>query len=519
MKPRALQVVLVILVITSLVALAGCDSGGQPNAVATIASLAPTTATSTIFPTPQPTSATTPAGLPTTIATASVRVPAAQPTAASTAVPQALIDLAKKIITQMSQGDFADVETQFDDTMQSQIPQDKLKSAWDQLVANYGAYKGQKNVTTGQQGGFNIVVVTTGFASSDLDIRLVFGQDGRVAGLFFQPTNPSAQPTYVPPPYVDQSKFTEKEVTVGSGQWQLPGTLTLPAGKGPFPGVVLVHGSGPEDRDETIGPNKPFRDLAWGLASQGIAVLRYDKRTYTYQKQMSSLQDTITVKEEVTDDAVLALNLMRKLYSSSENGVDPNRVFLLGHSLGGMLVPMIVQQQPTPQGTPYIAGAIVMAGPTRPFEDILLDQAKYIANLDGVVSDAEQQQLSILQNQIANVKKPDLSSSTPATDLPLGLAAPYWLSLRGYNPAQVAAGQKEPMFIMQGLRDYQVKEVDFNGWKSALSGRANVTFKLYPNVNHIFKEGEGMGTPDEYNMPGHVSQEAVDDIGAWILKQ
>jgi dienelactone hydrolase len=408
----------------------------------------------------------------------------------------------------MSQGDFAAVETQFDETMQSQLPAGTLKGAWDQIVANYGPYQGQKDVTTSQQGGFNNVVVTTQFASTDLNIRAVFGQDGRVAGLFFQPANPSVMPTYVPPPYVDESKFSERDVTIGSGQWQLPGTLSIPAGKGPFPGVVLVQGSGPEDRDETIGANKPFRDLAWGLASQGIAVLRYDKRTFAHQQQIASILDTITVKDEVTDDAELALDLLK-----TEQGVDPNKVFLLGHSLGGMLVPMIVQQKPG------IAGAIVMAGPTRPFEDLLLDQANYIAGLDGVVSDTEQQQLDILKNQVANVKKPDLSSSTPSTDLPLGLPASYWLSLRDYHPEQVAAGQKVPMLIMQGLRDYEVKQMDFDGWKNALLARSNVTFKEYPNLNHIFKEGQGMGTPDEYNMPGHVSQQVVKDISDWIGKQ
>jgi fermentation-respiration switch protein FrsA (DUF1100 family) len=507
MKPRALRAIFVIIVFMSAVTLAGCDTGGP--ATATVMAPTPTASlsgglTPTAGVTAQPTPAATSAGA----STGTAAVPSPQPTAAGAGVPQTEIDAAKQIITQMSQGNFAAVETQFDETMQSQLPADKLKGAWDQLVANYGAYQGQKGVTTGQQQGFNIVVVTTQFPASDLNIRLVFGQDGRVAGLFFQPANPSVQPTYVPPPYVDQSKFSERDVTIGSGQWQLPGTLTIPNGKGPFPAVVLVHGSGPQDRDETIGPNKPFRDLAWGLASQGIAVLRYDKRTFAHQQQMANIEDTITVKDEVTDDAVTALQLLK-----TEQGVDPNKVFLLGHSLGGMLVPMIVQQEPD------IAGAIVMAGPTRPFEDIILDQANYIANLDGVVTDAEQQQLNILKNQVANVKKPDLSSSTPKDDLPLGLPAVYWLSIRGYHPEQVAVGQREPMLIMQGLRDYQVKEVDFNGWKNALSGRNNVIFKLYPNVNHIFKEGQGMGTPDEYNMPGHVSQQAVNDIAAWIGKQ
>ena len=136
---------------------------------------------------------------------------------------------------------------------------------------------------------------------------------------------------YRPPDYVARASFSEQQVTVGAdSEWALPATLTLPAGKGPFPAVVLVHGSGPNDRDETQGPNKPFQDLAWGLGSQGIAVLRYDKRTLVYRGKLGALPN-ITVKEETVDDALAAVALLRQT-----PGIDPKRIFVLGHSLGGI---------------------------------------------------------------------------------------------------------------------------------------------------------------------------------------
>src|SRR5262249_57372826 len=122
------------------------------------------------------------------------------------------------------------------------------------------------------------------------------------------------------------------------------------AGAGPFPGVGLAHGSGPNDRDETIAQNKPFKDLALGLASRGIAVLRYDKRTKVYPAKMAGLAG-LTVKDEVVDDAIAAASMLR-----SQPRIDPARVFVLGHSLGGMLVPRIAAADAK------LAGVIVMAG-------------------------------------------------------------------------------------------------------------------------------------------------------------
>lgn len=295
---------------------------------------------------------------------------------------------------------------------------------------------------------------------------------------------------------------------MGTVQLALPGTLTLPKGQGPFAAVVLVHGSGPQDRDETIGPSKPFRDLAHGLASRGIAVLRYEKRTKAFPTQMAAIVNTLTVKEEVIDDVLAAAALLRE-----NNQIDPNKVFVLGHSLGGYVVPRIGKLDSK------IAGFIIMAGTARPLEDVVVEQLTYIFSLDGVISDTEKASLEQLKGQAARVKDPNLSAETPAADLLLGAPASYWLDLRGYRPAEVAKELSRPMLILQGGRDYQVTDADFQLWKKALSSRKNVEFKFYEGLNHLFVEGQGKSTPAEYEQAGNVAKVVLDDIAEWIKRQ
>ncbi len=153
--------------------------------------------------------------------------------------------------------------------------------------------------------------------------------------------------------------------------------MTKPAGVGPFPAVVLVHGSGPNDRDETFGPNKTFKDLALGLGSRGVAVLRYDKRTKVYGAKVSKL-NPFTLKAETIDDALEAVALLRK-----EPGIDATAIFVLGHSLGGTAAPRIGAADSG------IAGLIMLAGAVRPLEQSIVDQMQYLADADGVISDAE----------------------------------------------------------------------------------------------------------------------------------
>ena len=402
--------------------------------------------------------------------------------------------------------EYATFMEKFDATMKGALPLDKLQEARESLNQRLGAFKQQISIRGEKYQQYDIVYVTWQFESMTIDFKLVLNPSGQIAGMFFVPAQ-SKSAAYVAPSYVKPDSYKEQEITVGSGQWALPGTLTLPTGNGPFPAVVLVHGSGPNDRDETIGPNKPFRDLAWGLASKRIAVLRYEKRTKEHAvKFTKELVTALTVKEETIDDALSAVTFLRQTKS-----IDPARIYVLGHSLGGMLLPRIGLADP------QITGLIIMAGPTRTLEDITLDQITYISGLDGAISAEEKTYLDSMKLQVERVKDPTLSPLTPAASLPLGLPANYWLDLRNYSPAETAKKLKQRMLILQGARDYQVTLADFDGWKSILTSRPGVQFKLYPDLNHLFISGEGRSTPTEYGNTGHVAEQVIMDITGWIL--
>lgn len=307
-----------------------------------------------------------------------------------------------------------------------------------------------------------------------------------------------------PPPASDA--VVESEVTVGAEPWLLPGTLTLPTAEGPLPGVVLVHGSGPHDRDETIGPNKPFRDLARGLAARGVATLRYEKRTKAHRKRMAELAQTITVEEETVADAALAAALL-----GTRPEIASGRVYVLGHSLGGTVAPRIAAK------APGLAGLVILAGSTRPLEDLVLEQFLYISLSDGRQGKGEAEALSNLAKQVSAVKDEALKDSAPGVlKLPFGVPAGYWLDLRAYDPARAASQLDLPMLFLQGGRDYQVTAADFESWRAALRSRNNAVFVWIPNVNHLFIAGKTKSVPLEYFRSGHVDPAVIDIIAEWV---
>jgi uncharacterized protein len=396
---------------------------------------------------------------------------------------------------------FEEAVQSFDPTMTTLMPAASLQTTWNTLLTQVGDFKEIKNTRTAQQSGYDIVFVTCNFQNAAIDVKVVYDAGGKIAGLFFAPASETA--AYNPPEYANTTLFTETEVTVGTEPWQLPATLTMPKGDGPFPAVILVHGSGPNDRDETIDGNKPFKDLAWGLASQNIAVLRYEKRTRQYPNECAAMIDRFTVQDETIDDAIEAVNQL-----SRTKGIDSKKIFVIGHSLGGMLAPRIAAQDDR------IAGIIMMAGAARKLEDLMLEQTQYIAGLDGKTDDTEAGQIKTLQEQITKIKELDFSPG----EIILGAGKAYWQDLEQYDPVTTAEKLTVPMLILQGERDYQVTMVDFANWSSALQGHANVTLKTHPDLNHLFITGSGKSTPAEYTKPGNVAQESVEDIAAWVKK-
>jgi uncharacterized protein len=420
-----------------------------------------------------------------------------------------LIVKARAFLDALSRGDFQAAARDFDETMMKVSGPDKLAEFWKQVPERMGAFKRQTAARRDQFGDYEVALVTCEFEKVTLDARVIFDKEKKIAGFQFVPSLPPAK--YEPPPYADPAKFEEREVTVGNDPWTLPATLAVPKGEGPFPALVLVHGSGPNDRDETIGPNKPFQDLAWGLASRGIAVLRYEKRTRIYGPKLIADPKfaSLTVKEETVDDALEAVRLL-----TSTERIDRGRIFVLGHSLGGMLIPRIALA-----GKDLgIAGFIIMAGLTNPVPETYLRQMTYLLGLDGETSVDDRKQLDEIKRDVARINTLQDSDAGMSEKI-LNASPAYWLDLRGYFPPEVALKTDKPMLILQGSRDYQVTIEDFENWKKALGGRADVEFKLYPKLNHLFAEGQGLPTPNEYSLVhGSVAEYVVSDIAAFISK-
>jgi hypothetical protein len=262
---------------------------------------------------------------------------------------------------------------------------------------------------------------------------------------------------------------------------------------------VLVHGSGPHDADETIGALKPFRDLALGLASRGVAVLRYEKRTRAHPRALPP--NEWTLEEETIEDAVAACQLLR-----GRTEIDPRRILVAGHSLGGMAAPFIAARDGK------LAGMVLLAANARSVLDLLEEQTQYLAKLAGPPPEAVRKKLEAIREGIQAIRAGKLEGVTEK----LGMPAPYLARLHQTDPVEAAKKLTLPILVVQGGRDYQVTKADFDLWKKHLDGREQVTFKLYDDLNHAFVVGKGPSSPAEYQVRGHVDERVVQDLTGWI---
>lgn len=327
-----------------------------------------------------------------------------------------------------------------------------------------------------------------------------FDREGKIDELGIQGKQAEPAPE---PNYISKVSFSEKEVAFGSSPWQIPGTLTLPEGKGPFPVVILVHDSGPADRDSTTGSIKPFRDLAAGLAANNIAVLRYDKRSLVHSTKMQFVAN-VTLNEEIEQDVYQAAE-----YLKSVGEIDNTKIIALGYGLGGYALPRIL----TTAGDTFKAG-IIINGNSRPQYEIYPEYYQYLQK-KGYSS---QGQVEYITEQVNLLKADSFDPKNPPDAYTMGKEF-YFSDMKSYDVMGMAERLTQPFLVMQGQRDFLIKsDIDYTNWQKAFHLNRSSDFKLYPRLNHIFTEGEGDSTPSEYYDKANIPQYVIDHIIDFINK-
>jgi hypothetical protein len=300
---------------------------------------------------------------------------------------------------------------------------------------------------------------------------------------------PTALPTPLP-------HFVSRDVAFPSADGtRLAGTLTVPErGRGPYATLVLVHGSGPQDRDEAIGPNPVFLELSNALSNAGYAVLRYDKRGIG----KSGGRNSLGTRDELIDDVKAAYR-----FASAQPEVDPKRIYLLGHSEGGELVPTVAAEEPR------VAGIVLMAPPALPLWRVIMEQS--------LASSPPAQRAAVESKELT-----DFQNAREGHD-----SMRAWLrSSMDVDPIVDIKRVHLPILILQGAADVQVLPSDLPGLTAAArSVNRDVTVHVFSNDNHLFeavtpgvKQTPYVALQQYLTVPARLDARMLAALEAWLAE-
>lgn len=394
----------------------------------------------------------------------------------------------------------------YTDELKSQLEVQGGFEVLQQSLKTLGELKAMEDVIVSCGDNFETYSVPCRFEVQNVNLTVSIDSEGRIQGIFTLEYTGNGQKEDGATLPSGLSEIDLNLPVSGHEGWSLPGTLTLPSGDGPFPVVVLVHGSGNNDRDETILKNKPFRDIAWGLAQKGIAVYRYDKRTCVYSKEMAA-DPRLTLDDETVADAAGAVELLKK-----QGQIDSERIFVLGHSLGGGALPRI-HHTLEEQGL-SAEGYIFLAAPARPLAAMMREQYEFLASINPAQSEAQKDQLTEIYESLDQIEH-NLDSLDPNTPV-LGAYPAYWKDVQTYDPVETASSITEPCLVLQGEEDYQVTLEDYGLWQTAYGESENWTFKTYTGLTHLFMNGEKSQGSQAYMKAQTVDARVIEDIAAFI---
>ncbi|WP_245591371.1 alpha/beta hydrolase family protein [Derxia gummosa] len=299
---------------------------------------------------------------------------------------------------------------------------------------------------------------------------------------------------------------------------QLAGTLTVPQGAGPFPAVILISGSGPQDRDESYYGHKPFLVLADHLSRHGIAVLRVDDRGVGGSQP--GLREATTA--DLATDVEAGVAWLR-----TRSEIDPDRVGLIGHSEGGLIAPMVAADDPR------IAFIVLLAGVGVPGAEDVLAQVKAIKEASGAPPDRVEEALAVARAvQRAAVGQPDLrqaraelmrtlaAGGMPAEQARRESSSIYSAWFRyflAYDPAPTLARVRCPVLALGGSKDLQVPSpLNLGAIRSALASNRDTTIAELPGLNHLFQTAD-KGLPSEYAfIEETLAPEMLNLVGRWV---
>ena len=374
-------------------------------------------------------------------------------------------DIARELSEQMANGEFSDCAARFSDEMKASLNEASLKSAWEQVVSAAGDYVGIYDVSENEKNGSVTVVTTLEYTKIGVTVTFVFDEENAVAGLWLNYRTLSAAS--------EGEAFTETEIQIG--EYQLDGILTLPVNVENPPVAILIQGSGQSDFDETAGMLKPFRDLAHGLAESGIASIRFNKRFYQRLELADELE--VTIRTEVLEDVSAAIE-----FAQNRSDLNGESLFLIGHSLGGMLAPVIAEENAA------VRGIVSLAGSPRRLEDIICSQYEYQLRQRGLSEEEIKEKAVSVRREAERVKT--LSDGEDSEYF--NVSGVYWRSLNEVDTAGAALSLEIPMLFLQGDADVQVyADIDFTAWQELLAGKEKCRFRLYEGLGHFFANEEG----------------------------
>ena len=389
---------------------------------------------------------------------------------------------------------FNDAISYFDESVKSQITPDFLMKTEETIGQQIGNFKKILDVNEENEAPYKVLYYYSEFEKMNLDIKLTFNDKNKIVGFFF-----------IPHKEIDKDKNKKPDYNIPSDNISLPGTLLIADTNNQKKLVILIHGSGPNDRDETILDNKPFKDIAEGLLHHGISSYRFDKRTMV--APLLCIGPDFNIDDEVTNDVV---NIIQ--YFHKNDTFKLYQIYIIGHSLGALMAPRIALKAGN-----QLSGVVMLAAPGRSLDKLLLEQYEYLDSLNPTKEmNAE---VKKVKKQINYLNSANFNLSSPKDSLPLNADAAYWKSLKDYDQIRTIEKVHIPVLILQGEKDYQVTMKDYSLWQKATKNNPKVSMKSYATLNHAFMENKGIPGPASYSIKQTIPSLVIKEIALWILNR